>query len=104
MPTVACPRCLRATVLPEPWPHAGFVCACGATVAVAGATPAAPEPNPFAVGDGPPARPARRDYAPARPRQAGHGSSAFMTMLGGSLGCFAGVVVVLVGLAFLASK
>jgi hypothetical protein len=34
--------------------------------------------------------------------ESGHGSSAFMTMFGGSLGCFAAIVLVCGGLLFLA--
>jgi hypothetical protein len=38
------------------------------------------------------------------PSGTGHGSSAFMTMLGGSLGCFVAVCLVCGGMAFFAFK
>ena len=56
---VACPVCSRSTAVPQPWPHAGYLCACGAAVAVA----AAPAPAaPFDLADAP-ARPVRRRRA-----------------------------------------
>src|SRR6266540_914451 len=57
MPNVLCPYCARPTILPEPWPHPGFVCPhCRASVALAAPTPPPPPTpalpaNPFAIDD-----------------------------------------------------
>jgi hypothetical protein len=79
--SVHCPHCGQASHLPDPWPHDSFRCAhCKATVALGGPPAALPPAH--------------------APRQAGHTRSAFGTVFGGTLGCFAAVgFLILTGIA-----
>src|SRR5262245_42024681 len=98
MPVVACPYCGNAVSLPDPWTAPGFTCPhCHSTVAIGAPAPAPPPPeSPFETDDVPTrARRVRTEY---RGREVGHGTSAFMTILGGSLGCFAALVLVCGGM------
>lgn len=92
MRSVHCPHCGQASTLPDPWPHDSFRCGnCNVTVHLGGpperVVPPVEHPPPY-----------------HQPRQVGHTRSAFGTMFGASLGCFAAVVVILAVLLFLAIR
>jgi hypothetical protein len=83
--SVHCPHCGQASHLPDPWPHDSFRCAhCKATVALGGPPAALPPAH--------------------SPRPVGHTRSAFGTVFGGVVGCFAAVVLIIAGLLFLAIR
>lgn len=89
MPAITCPACATPTALPDHWPHPAFTCAvCGSTVPLA--VPAPPHTSvsfDHAASDDTASR--------RRPRDRGsRGGGAFRTMFGGTLGCFAAVVLV----------
>lgn len=93
MPTVLCPRCTKATTLPDPWPHPGYTCPhCGAVVSLAPAPSPPPPPAPAA-----PVQIVYRDATPA----GGTTARAFGSAFGGSMGCLAAMFLVFVAvLAF----
>jgi len=93
---VACPVCRVPVNLPEPWPHPGYTCACGAAVAIgAVVAPAAAPASAFDLADEP---------VRVHLRNRSTVSDAFGQGLGSELGrLFAKLLVGLAGLATVAA-
>ena len=103
MPTVLCSHCTRPTILPDPWCSLGYTCPhCGASVTL---TPPAPAPESAPTVPAAPSPVPQVVYVHHRDAttRADHLGSAFSTMLGGSLGCFAAIVLICFGIIALGS-